>query len=606
MDTSLTTSALARELDFQLFDVLQLESLLALPRFGGHDRSLAGAMTEAALALAAERFAPCAARLDVDEPRLEGGRVVLPPETAEALSAYADGGFGALAFPRPLGGLGLPFLLSQGCSAAFAVANVPAFSYAMLTQGAANVVARFGSEDQRRRYLPALLDGRAFGTMCLSEPEAGSSLGDLRCAAEPADAPGRYRIQGRKMWISGGEHELAPNIFHLVLARLRGAPPGVKGISLFIVPRYRVDADGGHGMPNGVSLVGLNHKMGWRGHVNTALAFGDEAECLGELVGREHEGLGYMFHMMNEARVGVGLCAAALGYAGYRYSLGYAQQRLQGRAPGQKDPGSPQLPIIRHADVRRMLLAQKAWTEGAFALVLYCARLVDELAAATEPAARERASLLLELLTPVAKSWPAEYALEANKYAIQVAGGAGYTRDLPLERLYRDNRLNHIHEGALGIHGLDLVGRKLRMQGGRPLQLLLGEIHATIRDALATGGLEAECRALAAAVQALAGATRELREVADAGDAELAFGHATPFLDAFGTVVVAWRWLEMAVAASRLMGLEAPSAATQAYVEGKLRACRGFFRSDLPRARSQLALLRRPDNSFVRMADDQF
>lgn len=599
-------SALARELDFQLFDVLGLDSLLAHPRFGAHDRGLADAMLEAALELAAERFAPCAARLDADEPRVEAGRVVLPAETGEALRAYADGGFGGVALPRPLGGLGLPFLLAQGCSAAFAVANVPAFSYAMLTQAAANVIARFGSEDQRRRYLPGLLDGRAFGTMCLSEPEAGSSLGDLRCAADATDTPGLYRIRGRKMWISGGEHELADNIFHLVLARVRGAPAGVKGISLFIVPRYRAGAGGGAQEPNGVSLIGLNHKMGWRGHVNTALAFGDERDCIGELVGREHAGLGYMFHMMNEARVGVGLCAAALGYAGYQFSLGYARQRLQGRPGSQKDPASPQVPIIRHADVRRMLLAQKAWTEGAFALVLYCARLVDEFASAQGDDARERASLLLELLTPLAKSWPAEYGLEANKQAIQVAGGAGYTRDLPLERLYRDNRLNHIHEGTLGIHGLDLVGRKLRMQDGRALRLLLGEMQATIRQALAVGGLAAECRALAAAMQGVAAATRDLRHAATSDDAELVLAHATPLLDAFGTVVVAWRWLEMAAAASCLLGQQTPSASTQAYVEGKLRACRRFFRSDLPRARAQLGLLQRPDDSFVRMGEDQF
>ncbi len=602
----MNTSALARELDFQLFEVLRLESLLALGRFGSHDRGLADAMLQAAIELAADSFAPCASRLDADEPRIESGRVVLPAETGVALRAYAEGGFGAVAFPRPLGGLGLPFLLAQACGAAFAVANVPAFSYAMLTQAAANVISRFGSEDQRRRYLPALLDGRAFGTMCLSEPEAGSSLGDLRCTAEATGTPGQYLIRGRKMWISGGEHELSGNIVHLVLARVRGAPPGVKGISLFIVPRYRPGEGGQGGDPNGVSLVGLNHKMGWRGHVNTALAFGDEGDCLGELVGREHEGLGYMFHMMNEARVGVGLCAAALGYAGYQFSLGYARERRQGRPASQRDPGSPQVPIIGHADVRRMLLAQKAWTEGAFALVLYCARLVDEVASAPEEAARERAMLLLELLTPIAKSWPAEYGLEANKYAIQVAGGAGYTRDLPLERLYRDNRLNHIHEGTLGIQGLDLVGRKLRMQDGRALQLLIGEIHATVRHALAAGGLGAECRALAAAVQAVTGTVREFREVADAGDPEHALGHATPFLDAFGTVVVAWRWLEMAAAATRLLRREAPSAKTQAYVEGKLRACRSFFRSDLTRARGQLALLRRPDDSFIRMAEDQF
>ena len=456
-----------RDLDFHLFDVLGLEELLGRPRFAEHDRPTVDAVLDAAYALAASHFAPHAARTDSEEPRIEDGRVVLPEETRAALDAYAAGGFLGAAFPRPLGGLGLPFCVSQACGSVFAAGNVAMYSYALLTQGAANVIARFGSDDQRNRYLGAMLDGRAFGTMCLSEPQAGSSLADIRTTATPA-GDGRYRITGRKMWISGGEHELGENIVHLVLARVPGGPPGVKGISLFIVPRFRAPAEGAaRGAPNGVSLVGLNHKMGWRGHVNTALAFGDSGECLGELVGREHHGLGYMFHMMNEARVTVGLCAVGIGYAGYQYSLDYARNRPQGRMAGDKDPATPQVPIIRHADVRRMLLAQKAWVEGGLDLALYCARLVDDLATAEDDAARQALTLLLELLTPIAKSWPSEYGLEANKLAIQVAGGAGYTRDLPLERLYRDNRLNHIHEGTYGIHGLDLLGRKVVQQGGR-------------------------------------------------------------------------------------------------------------------------------------------
>jgi Acetyl-CoA dehydrogenase C-terminal like/Acyl-CoA dehydrogenase, C-terminal domain len=382
----------------------------------------------------------------------------------------------------------------------------------------------------------------------------------------------------------------------------------VKGISLFIVPRFRpAPAGERRGAPNGVSLIGLNHKMGWRGHVNTALAFGDSGECIGELVGREHHGLGYMFHMMNEARVNVGLCAVGLGYAGYQYALDYARHRPQGRAASMKDPGSPQVPILRHADVRRMLLAQKAWVEGGLDLALYCARLVDDLATAEDDRERQSLSLLLELLTPVAKSWPSEYGLEANKLAIQVTGGAGYTRDLPLERLYRDNRLNHIHEGTYGIHGLDLLGRKVVQQDGAALRTFLARVQATIAQALAMAGLQAECRALAAAVRTLASVTRRLVETCAEGRAELGLANATLYLEAFGNVAVAWRWLAQAIAAQRALTDPRPiDDAQRAFLEGKLHACRWFYRWQLPQANLQLAGLARLDDTTLLVRDEQF
>jgi butyryl-CoA dehydrogenase len=596
-----------RALDFHLFDVLALEDVLRRPRFAEHDRPTVDAVLDAAYELAGAQFAPHAALADVAEPHVVDGKVVLPEQTRAALDAYAAGGFLAAAFPRPFGGLGLPFTVSQACGGVFASANVAVYSYALLTQGAANVIAHFGTDAQRARYLGAMLGGRAFGTMCLSEPQAGSSLADIRTTATPI-GNGRYRLAGRKMWISGGEHELSENIVHLVLARVPGGPAGVKGISLFIVPRFRaVDAGEGRGEPNGVSLVGLNHKMGWRGHVNTALAFGDSGECVGELVGREHHGLGYMFHMMNEARVTVGLCAVGLGYAGFQYSLDYARNRPQGRVASLKDPASPQVPILRHADVRRMLLAQKAWVEGGLDLALYCARLVDDLATADDEGERQSLTLLLELLTPVAKSWPSEYGLEANKLAIQVAGGAGYTRDLPLERLYRDNRLNHIHEGTYGIHGLDILGRKVVQQDGAALRTFVARVQATISQALAAEGLQAECRALAAAIRTLASVTRRLVEACAEGKAELGLANATPYLDAFGTIAVAWRWLAQATAAQRALSDPRPTdAAQRAFLEGKLHACRWFYGVQLPQANLQLAGLARLDDTTLQIRDEQF
>jgi len=415
-----------RELQFDLFEVLGLAQ-------SPSTRETFQAVLEAAARLADEQFAPYAALADRQEPYVEQGRVVLPVELSNAMRSLADGGFLAAPFAEEYGGLALPFSLSQACGSLFAAANVGFHSYAMLTQGAANLLVHFGSEAQRDYWVPRMLAGRVYGTMCLSEPQAGSSLADITTLATPrSDA--RYSLRGRKMWISGGEHELGENIVHLVLARTPDAPPGVKGISLFLVPRYR-EADGR--ASNGVTLIGLNHKMGWRAHVNTALAFGDSEECIGELVGDLHHGLAYMFLMMNEARVSVGLSGAAIGFAGYRYALQYARERRQGRSLVNRDPRSAQVALIEHPDVRRMLLSQKAWVEGALDLLLYCANLVDISRSADEAVARDEAAMLLDLLTPIAKSWPAEFGLEANKLAIQVAGGAGYTRDLPLERLYR-------------------------------------------------------------------------------------------------------------------------------------------------------------------------
>ncbi|MEY3464894.1 MAG: acyl-CoA dehydrogenase [Gammaproteobacteria bacterium] len=577
-----------RELEFDLFEVLRPRAL---------EVATVREVLVAAAELARREFAPHAAEADADEPRIVQGKVVLPAATGRALAAHAEAGFLSMGFAPEHGGLGMPFVVSQACSALFAAAHVGSFSYALLTQGAANVIVHFGTDAQRAHYLPPMLAGRWFGTMCLSEPQAGSSLADVRTLAEP-HADGTYRIRGQKMWISGGEHELGDNIVHLVLARTPQAPPGVKGLSLFIVPRRR------DGRDNGVRLLGLNHKMGWRGHVNTAISFGEEVECAGELVGELHRGLAHMFLLMNEARVGIGLAASALGFAGYRYALNYARERHQGRALETRDPLAPQVPIIRHADVRRMLLSQKAWVEGALDLVLYCATLVDTQAAGDE-AAQRNAQALLELLTPVVKSWPSEWCLEANKLAIQVAGGAGYTRDLPLERLYRDNRLNPIHEGAYGIHGLDLLGRKVGLAGGGAYQAYADAVLAALDAARPHEALREFVAALGDALGALTQVTRHLTQTAASGAAPLALANATVYLDAFGTVTIAWRWLARAQVALEAQRT-ATSAAERDFYAGKLAACRHFFRHDLSRTAAQFELLAGLDDTALTVTDEQF
>jgi alkylation response protein AidB-like acyl-CoA dehydrogenase len=587
-----------RDLDFLLYEWLDLPALCRQPRFAGHDRGTFDQVLDAAARLAGDKFLPHAAKADANEPHFDGTRVYMIPEVKEALDAYIAGGFLGASFPAEDGGLGLPYAIAAAVSIQFSAANIGTAGYSFLTAAAANLLRVHGSERQKARYMTPMLEGRFFGTMCLSEPQAGSSLGDIRTRAVPR-ADGSYHLIGNKMWISGGEHELAGNIVHLVLARIEGAPAGTKGISLFIVPKYRLDQAGNPGPRNGVRLAGLNHKMGYRATTNCALNFGESEPAVGELVGRENQGLACMFHMMNEARIGVGLGATALGIAGYRYSLDYARNRHQGRLPSDKNPASKPVAIIEHADVRRMLLAQKAYTEGALALGLYCARLVDEAEIETDPAQAEQKRLLLEILTPIAKAWPSEWCLEANKLAIQVLGGYGYTRDYPVERYYRDNRLNPIHEGTNGIQALDLLGRKAMMQNGAGLRLLMEKIGATARIAGADAELSEYAKDLTHAVEQAAFTTATLAGAAQKGQVDLFLANASYYLDMLGHTVLAWVWLEQALVARR-------ADTADSYYQGKLKACRYFFRYELPRAQRCAELLRRLDDTTLSMPVEAF
>jgi alkylation response protein AidB-like acyl-CoA dehydrogenase len=468
-------------------------------------------------------------------------------------------------------------------------------AYASLTIGNAALLAAFGSPEQKERYLRHLLSGRFFGTMALTEPHAGSSLGDILTTATP-NADGSYSLRGTKIFISGGDHDLSENIVHLVLGRIRGSPPGVKGISLFIVPKYRVGPDGSIGEPNDVTLAGLFHKMGYRGTTSTQLSFGEKGECRAELVGEPNQGLAYMFHMMNGARIGVGLGAVMIGYTSYLHALDYARDRPQGRPLASKDPRGPQVAIIQHPDVRRMLLASKSYVEGGLALCLYAARLDDELDTAESPEARREAELLLSLLTPVVKAWPSQYCLEASDLAIQVYGGYGYTREYPVEQFYRDNRLNPIHEGTNGIQALDLLGRKAIGNGGKALELLARAMRLDIDAAARVEASRSQADDLGQAMQRLVAVTRRLAEAAGQ-NVERAFGNASVYLDVFGHVVVAWMWLRQARAASR--ALAGAAGADADFYLGKLAACRYFFRWELPRIGPQLELLDSLDSTCL-------
>ena len=598
-----------RDLEFMLYEWLDAGSLTRRSRFADHSRETFDAALDTCERIASDLFAPHNKKADQNEPHFDGERVHLIPEVKKALDAFCEAGLMAAGQDYDLGGMQLPTLIEKACFSYFKSANVSTSGYPFLTIGNANLLLAHGSKEQIDTFVRPMMEGRFFGTMCLSEPQAGSSLSDIKTRAEP-QPDGTYRLFGNKMWISGGEHDLSENIIHLVLAKISGSPAGVKGISLFIVPKKLVNADGSVGERNDVVLAGLNHKMGYRGTVNTLLNFGEgrfrpggQAGAVGYLVGEPNRGLACMFHMMNEARIGVGLGATLLGYTGYLHALEYARSRPQGRPLGAKDPNTPQVPIVEHADVKRMLLAQKAYVEGALALNLYCARLVDEEKTAENAEARREAHLLLEILTPVAKSWPSQWCLEANSLAIQVHGGYGYTRDYNVEQFYRDNRLNPIHEGTHGIQGLDLLGRKVMMDAGAALQLLGREILATVAAARGArdAGLAAWADALATAVAEIGETTRILW---GAGDVDRTLANASVYLELFGHVVIAWTWLAQAIVAHA--ALAGATAADERLYRGKLQAAKYFFRWELPKTASQHALLRSLDATCLEMRDEWF
>jgi butyryl-CoA dehydrogenase len=632
-----------RDVEFMLYEWLDVEALTRRPRFQEHSRETFDAAIATTEQIATELFAPHNKKSDQHEPHAvtrEGENclsVQIIPEVKVALDAFSAAGLMAAGQDFERGGMQLPTVVEKVLSAYVTSANVATAAYLFLTMSNANTLLKCGTPDQVKRYVDPMFEGRFFGTMCLSEPQAGSSLSDITSRAAPdpgpagsADAERRYRISGNKMWISAGEHELAGNIVHLVLAKIPGPDgkliPGVKGISLFVVPKFLVNDDGSLGERNDVVLAGLNHKMGNRGTSNCLLNFGEgkfkpegKAGAVGYLVGQPHQGLANMFHMMNEARIAVGLGAAVLGYTGYLHALDYARSRPQGRHPAQKDPAQPQLPIIEHTDVRRMLLAQKAYVEGGLGLVLYSARLVDEQRSAESPEAREHAGRLLDFLTPITKSWPSQWCVEANSLAIQVHGGYGYTREYNVEQFYRDNRLNAIHEGTHGIHGLDLLGRKVAMQEGALLKAFGAEWRKTVRklrgsvaapladvggDAAGRTALAAELLSHAAALEAAGQRVEQVTQTLyAAGDMNKTLANASVYLEAAGHVVVAWIWLQQAmVAAASLDG----AGADADFYQGKLQACRYFFHWELPKVDAQLALLASLDTTTLDMQDAWF
>lgn len=615
--------SLRSTLDFLLYEWLDVSSLQQRERFSDHSRETFDAVLDTCERIAKEKYAPFNRLVDTEEPRFDGEKVILPQATHDAQKAYAESGMLSAAQDYDIGGMQLPYTVEAAANSFFAMASVSMGS-GLLTVGNANLLMAHGSELQRQVFALNEFSGRWSGTMCLSEPQAGSSLSDVMTRATPdgdayaSDPLGaRYRLKGNKMWISAGDHELTENIIHLVLAKIPDADgkliPGVRGISLFIVPKKLVNEKAElTGVRNDVALAGLNHKCGWRGTTNTLLNFGegkfkvqtdnsasDGSGAVGYLVGEPGRGLSYMFHMMNEARIGVGMAATMLGMAGYEASLEYAKNRPQGRpvAGGSqkvvKDAAQAQVRIIEHADIKRMLLAQKSYSEGALALELYCAKLVDEQHTGDAVAADE-ARLLLEVLTPIAKSWPSEWCLEANSLAIQIHGGYGYTRDFPVEQYWRDNRLNMIHEGTHGIQGMDLLGRKVLMEEGRGVHLLGARMRETADKAMAFADLAADAKALNTALQKVIAATQMAWS---SGQPQEALANAVPYLQAFGHLVLAWIWLDVSASCR---GEQTPAQT------GRQAAAKFFYHYELPKIDAWLQVVSNRDMTCANLAEDAF
>jgi alkylation response protein AidB-like acyl-CoA dehydrogenase len=609
--------SLRTTIDFLLHDWLNTASLAVRERFSDHSRETMDAVLDTCERIAREKYAPFNRLVDVQEPHFDGEKVILPQATHDAHKAYAASGMLSAAQDYEMGGMQLPYSVEAAANAFFACASVSIGS-GMLTTGNANLLMTHGTALQKEVFSKNEFSGRWSGTMCLSEPQAGSSLSDVATRGIP-DGAGfendplgpRYRLKGNKMWISSGEHELTENIIHLVLAKIPDEHgklvPGTRGISLFIVPKKMVNTAGElTGVRNDVALAGLNHKLGWRGTTNTLLNFGEgkypvdgQPGAVGYLVGQPGKGLSCMFHMMNEARIGVGIAATMLGMAGYYASLDYAKNRPQGRpvGAGGKDAAAPQSRIIEHADVKRMLLAQKSYCEGALALELYCARLVDEHHTAGGQVADD-ARLLLEVLTPIAKSWPSEWCLEANSLAIQIHGGYGYTRDFPVEQYWRDNRLNMIHEGTHGIQAMDLLGRKVLMEEGKGMQLLADRMMATIHSTSGIPALASHAKALGKALQDVGDATKKAWAT---GNPQEALANAVPYMQAFGHTVLAWIWLDVAACA-----LDNDPRQEQSATQGHVGCARFFFHYELPKIGAWLAVVQSRDPTCATFPEESF
>ncbi len=589
-----------RDVQFQLHEVADVLALCRLPAFAEHGAETFELFLRSARGLARNLLFPAYRPMDLEPPRFEHGRIHVHPSMRAIWAQMAELGVLSATRPHAVGGQQLPHTVAIVAEAYLMAANLGAYGYAGLTAGAAHLIEAFGDDWLRDTFMRRMYSGEWTGTMALTEPQAGSSLGDITTRATAA-GDGTYRVHGHKIFISGGDHDIADNVVHLALARLDDAPPGVKGISLLAVPRRRFTADG-ELVDNDVHTAGLIHKVGWKGLPSLVINFGEQGDCHGWLVGQPHQGLAYMFQMMNAARIMVGVNGMATASVAYHEAIRYAQGRHQGRLPGARDPRAPQVAIVEHPDVRRMLLRQKAIVEGGLALLIHTARYADLAEHHDDPDERRRAQRLLDLLTPVAKSFPAERGFEANALALQIHGGYGYSSEYLPEAWLRDQKLNSIHEGTTGIHGLDLLGRRVFADGA--FLALADEWRRALADARDAGLSTTWLDDFDRAAHNIADLTLELARRGQAGEPEFMLRHSADFLELFSTIVVAWQWLRQASVAARAL----PNAAAndRGFYEGKLCAAQYWFSTELPRIDHWVRLCRDGEDSYTRMQPGWF
>ncbi|MFB1016023.1 MAG: alkylation response protein AidB-like acyl-CoA dehydrogenase [Alteromonadaceae bacterium] len=569
-----------RDIEFFLYEMFDVESLTSRERYKDHDKETFNAAIDIGQAVAEKYFLPIRQKVDANEPTFDGEKVQMIPEIKVALDAVVNAGLTCPTSDYGMGGMQLPLVAASGAFAYLSAVASTTLGYISLTHANCNLIESHGTPEQIEKWVRPMREGRFAGTMAMTEPGAGSGLADLTTTAIKNE-DGDYRLTGNKIYISGGDHDLNENIIHLVLARIKGAPKGIKGISLFIVPKFLINNDSSIGQRNEVALAGLFHKMGGRGHTSAALSFGEQNGAVAYLVGEEHKGLMYMFHMMNEARILVGTGAALTALTGFQYSLDYAKERPQGRLLSCKDPESPPVNIIEHPDVRRMLLTQKAYSEGAYALCLYGHQLADDEKTAPTEIERSHASTILDFLTPVIKSWPSEWGPKSNDLAIQVLGGHGYCNEHPVELFYRDNRLNPIHEGTTGIQSLDLLCRKVPMKSFTGYNTFLNEISKTIIEVKQVPSLSSYASELKSAIENLKVVTTTVIAQSQVQHIDLVYSNSVSYLNMFGHITIAWLWLKQAAIAQKAIENK-PHSHDEKFYNGKIQAMKYFFNSELP------------------------
>jgi butyryl-CoA dehydrogenase len=589
-----------KNLKFTLYDVHKVETLLTHERFSDYNKESFDMILDTAKTIGVNFMYPLYSEMDKNPPEYTGTTIKVNPAVRQYMATAGEGGWINAMFPAEHGGQQMPLSLFNACMFIFASANYSLSVYPGLTTGAAGLIYNYGTEELKKNFAELMVTGKWQGTMALTEPEAGSSLSDVKTSAEPAEN-GYYLIKGQKTFISAGDHDNVDNIIHLMLARIKNAPAGVKGLSLFVVPKYRI-AESGKLEFNDVNCAGCYHKMGYRGAPIAQLSMGESDDCRGYLLGEKNMGLTYMFRMMNEARINVGLGAAAISSAAYYAALEYTNERLQGRKIDEKNPSNPQIPIIEHADIKRMLLQQRSIFEGSLSLMVYAGKLLD-LISVTEGEEKDKYELLLELLTPIVKSYPSEMGIVSTSQAIQCLGGYGYSSEFPVEQYMRDARIHPIHEGTTGIQGMDLLGRKIIMKKGAAVKIYLDEIKKSIDEASEFPELKPSAQALEDAVSLWKETTNSLLGIAAKGEIDLFMADATLYLEFSGIVCIAWQWLIQGIA---VLKMKKDSESDKNFSEGKIYTLKYFYEYELTKIYGLSMRLKNADGITLKMMPEFF